>query len=222
MIAALLFDFDGLLYDSETSAYETWRELYAEHGVDFPQELWSRQVMGRPPGTSGFDPLEHLSQLTGERFDRARVLAERTARRNEMLPHALIDGADELLAAARERGLRTAIVTSNGATQIAEHLARAGATHEFDAIVTADGDPERGKPSPTLYLEALARLVVDADDAIAFEDSPNGVASAKAAGLYCVVVPNALTAGAPGLERADLALGSLADFRLPDAAGARH
>ena len=75
MIEALLFDFDGLLYDSETSAYEVWRELYAEHGAEFPRELWQQQVMGRPPGTSGFDPLEHLEELASPGLDPARVPA---------------------------------------------------------------------------------------------------------------------------------------------------
>ena len=219
MIAALLLDFDGLLYDSETSAYETWRELYELHGVAFPLALWSSEVMGRPPGDSGFDPLHHLEQLTGERFDRDRVLQERVARRIAMLPDTLMDGAAQLLAAARARGVRTAIVTSNSRERVLAHLARAGATHCWDAIVAADDDPARGKPQPTLYLEALAELAVSRDDAVAFEDSPNGVAAAKAAGLYTVAVPNALTRGAPGLERADRTLGSLAQFTLDDASG---
>jgi HAD superfamily hydrolase (TIGR01509 family) len=216
VLAALLFDFDGLLYDSETSAYEAWREFFAEHGAPFPRELWRDQVMGRPPDTSGFDPLVELERLTGTRFDHDAVLQQRGARRRAMLPHELIEGAPELLAAARARGLRTAIVTSNHRERIAEHLARAGSDHPFDLVVAADGDAARGKPRPTLYLEALAALGIAADQAVVFEDSPNGVAAAKAAGIRTVAIPNALTAGAPGLELADEVLASLADYRLPD------
>lgn len=216
MLAALLFDFDGLLYDSETSAYETWREFYEQHGVSFPRELWRSEVMGRPPDTSGFDPLAHLEQLTGSRFDQDAVLQRRGARRRAMLPHELTEGAPALLAAARARGLATAIVTSNDRERIAEHLARAGSDHPFDLVVSADGDATRGKPRPTLYLEALDSLAVEAGDAIVFEDSPNGVAAATAAGIYTVAVPNALTAGAPGLELADETVASLAEYRLPD------
>ena len=215
MIEALLFDFDGLLYDSETSAYEVWRELYAEHGVEFPRELWQQQVMGRPPGSSGFDPLVHLEELAAPGLDPALTEAERHRRRDELFPHELIDGAGELLADARARGIRTAIVSSNHRDRIHEHLARAGQEADFDAIITADGDAQRGKPSPTLYLEALEVLGVEAGRAVAFEDSPNGVRSAKAAGLYVVAVPNWLTEGASGLERADEILGSLADYVLP-------
>ena len=217
---ALLFDFDGLLYDSETAAFETWRELYAAHGVEFPLALWQAEVMGRPPGTSAFEPLAHLVELTGARLDPTPTLQARARRRDALFPRELLPGAEALLARARAEGLRTAIVSSNHRLRVLEHLARAGVAPDFDAIVTADGDPVRGKPSPTLYLEALDRLAVAAPDAIAFEDSPNGVAAAKAAGLYCIAVPNALTAGAAGLERADLTLASLADFRLPEAAGA--
>jgi HAD superfamily hydrolase (TIGR01509 family) len=212
---ALLFDFDGLLYDSETSAYEVWRELYAEHGAEFPRELWQQQVMGRPPGVSGFDPLVHLEELAAPGLDPALTRAERHRRRDELFPHALIDGAGELLALARRRGIRTAIVSSNHRERILEHLARAGQAADFDVIITADGDAVRGKPSPALYLEALEALGVEADRAIAFEDSPNGVRSAKAAGLYVVAVPNWLTEGASGLEQADEILTSLADFVLP-------
>ncbi len=84
-------------------------------------------------------------------------------------------------------------------------------------IITADGDAARGKPSPALYLEALGDLGVPAERAVAFEDSPNGVRSAKAAGLYVVAVPNWLTEGASGLEQADEVLASLADYALPGA-----
>ena len=216
MLAALLFDFDGLLYDSETSAYEAWREFYAEQGAPFPRELWRDEVMGRPPDTSGFDPLAHLEQLTGARFDHELVLRERGDRRRAMFPHELTAGAAELLAAARSRGLVTAIVTSNHRERIVEHLARAGSSHPFDLVVAADGDAARGKPRPTLYLEALAALGVDAGEAIVFEDSPNGVAAARAAGIYTVAVPNALTTGAPGLELADETVASLAAYTLPD------
>ena len=218
MIAALLFDFDGLLYDSETSAYEVWRELYAEHGIDFPLSVWQAESMGRPPGTSSFDPLDHLQRRIDARLDVDATLQALARRRDALFPHALIPGAEELLAAARARGLRTAIVSSNSRERVLEHLARAGAAADFDAIITAEGDPERGKPRPTLYLEALAALGVAAADAVAFEDSPNGIAAARAAGIHTVAVPNDLTRGAPGVELADATLASLADFALPEPA----
>ena len=214
MIRALLLDFDGLLYDTESSAYGAWEQLYAEHGVHLSLHTWVTQVIGRPPDTSGFDPLHELERLTGQRFDRAGVLAERDARRHAMLPHQLMPGADALLTGARDAGIKTAIVTSNSLVNVQGHLARAGSTHRFDAIICADGDPVRGKPAPTLYLEALERLGLDAAEAIALEDSPNGLAAAQAAGLYCIAVPSQITRGAPGLERADRTIGSLTELRV--------
>jgi HAD superfamily hydrolase (TIGR01509 family) len=212
VIRALLLDFDGLLYDTESSAYGAWEQLYAEHGAHLSLRTWVGEVIGRPPGASRFDPLAELERITGERFDRDAVLAERDARRQAMLPHHLMPGADELLAGARDAGLETAIVTSNSLVNVTAHLARAGSTHRFDAIVCADGDPVRGKPAPTLYLEALELLGLPADEAIALEDSPNGIAAAQAAGLYCIAVPSEITRGAPGLEAADRTIGSLTEL----------
>ena len=81
MIRALLLDFDGLLYDTETSAYGVWEELYAAHGAHLSLSRWVAEVIGRPPGSSAFDPLSELERTTGERLDRAAVLAQRDARR---------------------------------------------------------------------------------------------------------------------------------------------
>jgi beta-phosphoglucomutase-like phosphatase (HAD superfamily) len=81
VIRALLLDFDGLLYDTESSAYGTWEQLYAEHGLHLSLRTWVAEVIGRPPGASGFDPLAELERLTGERLHRDAVLAERDARR---------------------------------------------------------------------------------------------------------------------------------------------
>jgi HAD superfamily hydrolase (TIGR01509 family) len=172
--------------------------------------------MGRAPGTSSFEPLTHLQQLTGVRLDLEGLAAGRERRRRELLPDRLMPGADALLAAARSRGVATAIVTSNHRDNVLAHLARAGCEHPWDAVVCADGEPLRGKPRPTLYLEALQLLGLAAGEAVAFEDSPNGVAAAKAAGLRCLVVPNDVTRGAAGLDAGDAMLASLADFALQD------
>jgi beta-phosphoglucomutase-like phosphatase (HAD superfamily) len=86
----------------------------------------------------------------------------------------------------------------------------------WDAIVTADHDPVRAKPRPTLYLEALEALAVPAGEAVAFEDSPNGAAAAKAAGVYVVGIPNTVTADLDLGASADLVLDSLADLAPAD------
>ena len=95
------------------------------------------------------------------------------------------------------------------------HLARLERAGDFDAIVAADHDPARAKPQPTLYLEALDALGLQAEEAVALEDSPNGVRAARAAGIFCVAVPNGVT-GALNLDEADLVVPSLADLPLDE------
>jgi HAD superfamily hydrolase (TIGR01509 family) len=156
----------------------------------------------------GFDPLAHLEELVGI-IDRDSIAARQ--REHELAlsdVEELRPGVLDYLEQARERGLATAIVSSSSRPWVDRHLARLQRAEHFDVIVTADRDRERAKPRPTLYLEALERLALRADEAIAFEDSPNGVRAAKAAGLFCVAVPNGITASL-GLDEADVVVPSL-------------
>ncbi len=91
------------------------------------------------------------------------------------------------------------------------HLSRLEQAVDWDAIVTAELDVSRAKPRPTLYLEALDLLGLAAGEAVAFEDSPNGIRAAKAAGIFVVAVPNTVTRDL-GLDEADLVLDSLAEL----------
>ena len=211
-IRGLLFDFDGLLIDSETAVRAAWQELYRDHGRELPLDRWATIV-----GTlGGFDPLAHLEELVGPLADRAGTLARTERRELELCElEELRPGVLGVLDAAREHGLKTAIVSSSSRSWIDRQLARLARAESFDLIVTADGDAERAKPRPTLYLEALEALRLDAADAIAFEDSPNGVRAAKAACLYCVAVPNGVTA-ALGLEEADLLVPSFEELSLDE------
>lgn len=205
-VRALLFDFDGLIVDTETPSLASWQAVYADHGRELPLERW-HTIIGT---VGGFDPLDYLEELHGP-IDREAVQArqhEHELKLGEI--EVLRPGVLEYLEEAQRLGLRTAIVSSSSRRWVDRHLARLERAEHFDEIVTADGDTDRAKPRPTLYLEALERLAVSADEAIAFEDSPNGVKAAKAAGLYCVAVPNGVTA-ALGLDEADLVLESLAE-----------
>jgi HAD superfamily hydrolase (TIGR01509 family) len=205
VIEALLFDFDGLLVDSESVAFQTWQEAYREHGAELAVERWAAAI-----GTiGGFDPLEHLEESLGRAIDREAV--ERAQRERE---HALAvvqpfrPGVVEYLAEARARGIRVAIVSSSSNAWIAGHLERLDTADGWACIVCANGDAARAKPRPTLYLEALDNLGVAPEAAIAFEDSPNGVAAGRAAGIFCVAVPNSVTAQLD-LSAADLLVESL-------------
>jgi HAD superfamily hydrolase (TIGR01509 family) len=206
-LRALLFDFDGLIVDTETPSLASWQELYREHGQELTLDRWAAAV-----GTiGGFDPVAYLRELVGP-VDLSDALTRRRARDLELSEiEGLRPGVVDYLEEARRRGLATAIVSSSSRSWVDGHLARLERAEHFDEIVTADGDPARAKPLPVLYLETLERLEVEAAEAVAFEDSPNGVAAARAAGIFCVAVPNGVTASL-GLDEADLVVPSLAEL----------
>jgi HAD superfamily hydrolase (TIGR01509 family) len=210
-IRGLLFDFDGLLVDTETASRAGWEWLYREHGHELPLDRWAL-VVGTVEGP--FDPWEHLEELVGVSLDR-ELLDERRYTHEMTLVEAeeLRPGIADYLAAAERLGLRKAIVSSASRRWIDLNLGRLERLVGWDAIVTADHDAERAKPRPTLYLEALELLGLEASEAVAFEDSPNGVRAAKAAGLFCIAVPNSITRDL-GLDEADLVVESLAELPL--------
>jgi HAD superfamily hydrolase (TIGR01509 family) len=214
VVSALLFDFDGVLLDTESAAYQSWCEVYAEFGVQLPLSTWVNEAVGRSAGATAFDPVAYLGEQLGAQVDREWVLHLRKEWKTRLAPATLLPGVSDLLREASTAGVPTAIVTSEYRDRVSAHLDRVGVTHIWDAIVCAEGDAERGKPSPTLYLDALDELNVAAGEAVAFEDSPNGVRAAKAAGILCVVVPNDITRGAPGLEEGDVMMDSLSGVTL--------
>jgi HAD superfamily hydrolase (TIGR01509 family) len=212
VIEALLFDFDGLLVDSESVAFQTWQEAYREHGAELAVERWAAAI-----GTvEGFDPLAHLEESLGRTIDRASIEEAQRARELALVhEQPLRPGVLEYLAAARERDLHVAIVSSSSNAWIARHLERLETADGWACIVCANGDAARAKPRPTLYLEALETVGVAPEAAIAFEDSPNGVTAARAARIFCVAVPNSVTAQLD-LSAADLVVESLEDVPLDE------
>src|SRR3954447_21759258 len=191
-IRAFLFDFDGLILDTETASRAGWRWLYEQHGHELPDDLWITVV-----GThSSWDIMGHLEELVGKPLDRddwngRRYEHELTLLEAEELRPGILD----YIAYAHEHGLKRAIVSSASRRWIDMHLERFEQAIGWDAILTAardaarakpppTGHPAGAKPHPTMYLEALDTLGVGADEAVVFEDSPNGVAAGKAAGIF--------------------------------------
>jgi HAD superfamily hydrolase (TIGR01509 family) len=210
-VRAFLFDFDGLILDTELASRAGWERLYREHGHELPTDLWATLV-GTTHAT--WSPREHLEELVGEPLDWDSLNERRYAHEIALIEaEELRPGISEYFASARQYRLKRAIVSSSSRRWVDMHLERLEESVGWDAICTADGDPARAKPAPVLYLEALGLLRVDAGEAVAFEDSPNGVLAAKAAGVFCVAVPNEVTREL-GLEEAgaDIVLDSLADL----------
>jgi putative hydrolase of the HAD superfamily len=212
-IRGLLFDFDGLLVDTETPSRLAYEDLYREHGHELPLDKWATLV-----GTIGaeFDPDAHLERLVGRPLDREQLTTWRRAREDELVDlEDFRPGIEDYLAEAHRRGLSTAIVSSSTREWIARHLTRLDRANGWDAIVAADGEVDRAKPQPALYLEALDALGLQPSEAIAFEDSLNGIRAAKAAGIFVVAVPNPITETF-ALDEADLLLASLEEVPLDE------
>ena len=208
-IRAFLFDFDGLILDTETASRAGWEWLYREHGHELPPEKWALMI-----GTvDGWDPWGHLEELAGEPLEREALNERRYAHELTLIEaEQLRPGISEYIAAAERHGLKRAIVSSASRRWIDMHLERLEREVGWDAIVTADHHAERAKPRPTLYLEALELLGVSADEAVAFEDSPNGARAAKNAGIYVVGIPNAVTRELGLDDTADVVVDSLVDL----------
>jgi len=208
----VVFDFDGLILDTETPEFIAWQEAYSALGATLDRQAWS-QVIGT--FESGWDPWVYLEEQVGHPVDRAPIRATRQARHLALIDAEVArPGVLAWLDQARELGLRVGLASSSTGEWVTTYLKRLGILERFAVIATGDRVP-RSKPDPAVYRLALAELGVDAADAIAVEDSPNGITAAKAAGLTVVAVPNAMTVGLD-LSAADLVLESLADRSIPD------
>ncbi|MCZ8521477.1 MULTISPECIES: HAD family hydrolase [Paenibacillus] len=212
MIQGIVFDFDGLILDTETPEFESFQALYRRHGCELTLEVWGTCI---GTGPSAFDPYQHLEDLFGSPYDREEARVWRRSYFDERMASAeLRPGVLGYLQTAHEEGLRVGLASSSPKSWVTGHLAAKGILDAFECIRTAD-DVEQVKPDPALYLLALEGLGVSPGAAVAFEDSPNGALAAKRAGMFCVAVPNETTSSLPFGE-VDLRIGSMSERSLLD------
>ena len=210
MFEAIIFDFDGLIIDTETPEFESWQDIFQSYGVTLDRELWDSAI-GRH--SKDLDIYGHLADLSGERIEREVVRPKmrrnylERIERNPVLP-----GVEEYLGAAERMGLKLAVASSSSPGWAVGHLKDRGLLDHFEFVLDA-GCVVNAKPDPELYNKAMERLGVKSDSAFAIEDSTVGLTAAKAAGLRCVVVPNPMTMRMD-FSSADVRLGSLADLPL--------
>jgi HAD superfamily hydrolase (TIGR01509 family) len=209
VIEAYVFDFDGLILDTESSAYHSIVEEFVAVGLEFDLAAWQQCI-----GVGwALDWIDELERRCPSPIDRDAVLARRRARRNDMLAASyVLPGVVDRLAEARTHGLGVAVASSSPRDWVEPHLERLGLLGCFDAVFTRT-EIERTKPAPDLFLAAAAALGVEPRAAVAFEDSHHGCHAAKAAGMWCVVVPNPITAD-QDFGHADLVVGSLEEVDL--------
>jgi putative hydrolase of the HAD superfamily len=191
---ALLFDFDGLIIDSETIIAGVLIETLASDGIDVAID-----DIGHLFGSTGEDNdrewREFLSEHLGENYDGAEL----EQRLRPLIRTALSDvdalpGVHTLIDAARAEGWRIGLGTGTERSGVLPRLERIGLLDAFDEIVTSE-DVERGKPAPDIWLELARRLHVSPEDCIVLEDSPHGSNAAIAAGMAVIVCPCDVTRG---------------------------
>jgi HAD superfamily hydrolase (TIGR01509 family) len=211
MLQAIIFDFDGTILETELPDYLSWQETYQEHQCELPLALWLSAVGG---SAADFDPYAHLETLIGQAVDRAQIRDRRRARKKALIAEQSIrPGVLATIETAKRLGLRLGVASSAGREWVEGYLKLLGLRDAFEAVFTRD-DVVRVKPDPALYTMSVSALDVLPGDAIAIEDSRNGMLAAKAAGLRCVIVPNAITQQLRFPE-ADLQMSSL-DERPPE------
>jgi putative hydrolase of the HAD superfamily len=203
-IKAVVFDFDGTLMDTETCAFDAFCQIYAEHGQQLALEAWAVGI-----GTHGaFDPYSELERMTGRQLDRVDIKSRFDAVHDaNLVKVTLRAGVIERLEEARRLGLLIGLASSSDRAWVERHLEQQGIRHYFEVIRSKD-DVERVKPDPALYKLAVEALGIQGGEAIAIEDSVNGLRAAKAASLFSVVVPNPVTANMD-FSDADLIIDSL-------------
>jgi putative hydrolase of the HAD superfamily len=211
---ALIFDFDGLLMDTESTMLASWRYEWQQHQL----ELAADGFFADHGGDVSEARYAALGEAVGPTYDRARSHARRMAYRQQL--QAALDlspGIRDWLDEAARLGLRLAVASSSPVSWVTGNLDRVGYLDRFEQLACGDEVPTV-KPDPAVYLLALRRLGLSAEETIAFEDTPHGVAAARSAGLRCIAIPNPHTDPAR-FTAADLVLSSAADRPLSEVIG---
>jgi putative hydrolase of the HAD superfamily len=212
-VQAIIFDFDGLLMDTESTSFLSWQYEWGQWGLTLEVADFFFANHG---GDVTEDRYAMLATAVGPRFDRAVSHRRRVAYREKL--HEQLDLADGLrgwLDEAAGLGLRLAVASSSPLEWLTTHLGRAGVLDLFDVLAGGD-EVGRHKPAPDVYELALGRLSLSGTAAVAVEDTAHGVAAAHAAGMRCIAIPNPFVA-AERVRHADLVLPSASQLRLSDA-----
>jgi len=216
-IKAVIFDFDGVLLDTEATMLAAWQHEYRQHGLELETEsFW--------PGHGGDVTEERYARLAaavGPAFDRDASHARRIAYRDELNSRLeLCPGIASWLDSAAGSGYRLAIASSSGRSWVLPLLATTGRIADFE-VIACGNEVAAPKPAPDVYLLALTRLGISPGQAIAIEDSAHGVIAAKAAGMRCVAIPSrAMDLGS--FAAADLVLGSATEASLDQVVAAAN
>lgn len=188
--AGIIFDFDGVLVDTEWAIYQSWVHLYAREGQEISIETYS-PCLGA--GYSHWDPAAHLEKLTGKTYDWEKETPARQAMLEADLARmGLMAGALELMDWCAEQGIGMTVASSSSRRWVQGWLEKLGIYHRFAGVFTrTDGYPV--KPAPALFEAARLCLGLEKADCLIIEDSENGTIAARNAGIPCAAIPNRMT-----------------------------
>ncbi len=208
MIRALVFDFDGLILDTETALIDAFEQVHRNAGKVFSRYL-AHEAVGRAS--------IHFDAWAAFGADANRAELDREMQRIHQALTAkltILPGVLDSLQQARQMGLKIGLASNSDHAHVEGHLDRLGLISFFDYLRCIEDVPA-GKPAPDLYRAVIEKFGVAGNEAIAFEDSEHGALAAKRAGLWCVAIPGPSSVN-HDLAHADLILKSLADRSLPE------
>lgn len=189
---AVIFDFDGVIVDTEWAIYQTWQELYVQHGAELPLDVYV-QCVGSDHGA--WDPKAYLDGLVGKSLDWDEILPTKHAESRKLLEaEGVMSGVIQWLDDLQTAQISVGVASSSSVEWVGGWLEKLGLRDRFVSLSCRD-HVERIKPAPDLFLDAATKLGVAPARCLVIEDSFNGMVAAHAAGMSVLAVPNRITAG---------------------------
>lgn len=212
MIKGIIFDFDGVILNTETIEFRVFEDIFNEYGVKLPLEMWEKRIGGNK---NNFDPYDYLIEYTQLKIDKIDLKKNKKIRYEKRIGNEnLLPGVYSYLEAAKKMNIQIGLASSSPRKRIVDLLKRFEILHYFTHLATAE-DVDHVKPNPDLYLNVLEKMNLEPSHVIAIEDSPTGLMAAKRAGIYCVIVPNDVTKRLT-FQQYDLRVNSLDEIELSD------
>lgn len=182
MLAAILFDLDGTLVNTDPLHFQAWQEMLLAQGIEIDTAFYQTRISGRLNPIIIQDILPHLTLEEGEKF-----AEDKEARFRELAPSLKpLAGLEKILEWTKEQGLKTGLVTNAPRKNVDFMIEILELAEIFDSVFVAEEDVTEGKPDPAIYKLALERFNISPASALAFEDSPSGIRSAVGAGIRTI------------------------------------
>lgn len=195
---ALIFDMDGLMFDTERLSCTIWKKVGAEKGYNIDEAIFTEII-----GSNAAETEKIFQKRYGQDFPYQALRTTRLCYTDQYLEKEGVPvkkGLFPLLVLLKKKGIKKAVATSTERARALKIISLAGILQEFDCIAGGD-DVKKSKPEPDIFLETARQLKTDPPECIVLEDSEKGVYAALAAGMYPIMVPDLKPASRPILDR---------------------